>query len=83
MMVARRVRLINHHPRFLSPPPFPISLSLYFATTNSMRAVVLERYGTAKEALVLHTDWPLPERQPHQVLIEAAATSVNAGMASS
>jgi NADPH:quinone reductase-like Zn-dependent oxidoreductase len=44
-----------------------------------MRAVVLHRYGTPQEALELHTDWAMPERKPHQVLIEAAATSVNAG----
>lgn len=45
----------------------------------TMRAVVLERRGPAREALVLHTDWPVPERKAHQVLIRAAATSVNAG----
>lgn len=44
-----------------------------------MRAVVLERYGTAREALVFHPDHPMPERKPGQVLIEAAATSMNQG----
>lgn len=44
-----------------------------------MRAVVMEKKGPAAEALVLHTDWPVPVRKPNQVLIEAAATCVNAG----
>lgn len=39
----------------------------------------MERRGPASEALVLHTDWPRPVRKPQQVLVEAAATSVNAG----
>ena len=46
---------------------------------SPMRAWVWERKGPAKDALVLHTDWPAPERGPNQVLVQAAATSVNAG----
>lgn len=44
-----------------------------------MRAVVMERRGPAREALVLHTDWPRPVRKAGQVLVEAAATCVTAG----
>lgn len=44
-----------------------------------MRAVVMERRGPASEALVYSTEWPPPVRKPNQVLIEAAAASVNAG----
>lgn len=44
-----------------------------------MRAVVWERHGPAAEVLKVHTDWPPPERKPGQVLVRAAATSVNAG----
>lgn len=39
----------------------------------------MEKKGPAAEALVLHTDWPKPVRKANQVLIEAAATCVNAG----
>ncbi|KAL4424060.1 hypothetical protein ABPG75_001361 [Micractinium tetrahymenae] len=45
----------------------------------TMRAVVMEKKGPAAEALVLHTDWPVPVCKPNQVLIEGAATCVNAG----
>lgn len=44
-----------------------------------MRAVVFARRGPAAEALELHTDWPRPQRQAHQVLVEVAAASVNPG----
>lgn len=44
-----------------------------------MRAVVWEKRGNAAEALVLHAEWPRPTPGPNQVLVEAAATSINAG----
>ncbi|PSC73044.1 NADPH:quinone reductase isoform A [Micractinium conductrix] len=44
-----------------------------------MRAVVMERRGLARDALVYHAEWPRPQRGPRQVLIEAAATCVTAG----
>ncbi|KAI3424236.1 hypothetical protein D9Q98_009592 [Chlorella vulgaris] len=46
---------------------------------TTMKAVVMKRRGEAIDALVVHTDWPLPVRKPNQVLIEAAATSGNTG----
>lgn len=44
-----------------------------------MRAMVTERRGAPREALVFHSDWPRPVHGPGQVLIKAAAASVNPG----
>jgi hypothetical protein len=50
--------------------------ALFFAHLNThsimplpttMKAVVMERRGEAIDALVVHTDWPLPVRKPNQV----------------
>lgn len=46
---------------------------------STMRAVRMEKRGPAKEALVFHADFALPQRKPHQVLLAAAATSIGAG----
>lgn len=55
----------------MDPPPQTLP--------QTMRAVVMEKKGPAKEALVFHSDWPVPVRKANQVLVQAAATSVNAG----
>jgi hypothetical protein len=43
----------------------------------AMRAVLMERAGPAKEALAYVTDFAKPVRQPDEVLVQTACTSIN------